>query len=184
MSGVRVGGAWKVPAQTFVKVAGSWKTVASIHTRVGGAWKVSDFSGPPATPTLTHTALGEFTIGNYDAALTYVVTNGTRVGAVVTVPGADSVMTVTAAYAPGAPASPAKSGERKSYTTTPTDVFESYVHGLPPDGVSNYGGSAAPGTVWLYCTAPAGESLHQRGINRLINQPGYTDQYGEWFKIY
>ena len=185
MSSVKVGGSWKTPTQTFVKVGGSWKTVSAIYVKVGGAWKVTDFAAPPATPDLSHTAYGQFTITNYDASLTYAVTNGTRTGAVITVPSVNSTMTVTSAYGSGAPTSGARSGERKAHRGTSSNVTVSYIHAPPAHGLSNVDGT--PGSYFIRCNqfAPPleGECGHQEGYNVLVNEPGYTDQYGEWFKI-
>lgn len=105
MSGVRVGGSWKIPSQTFVKVGGSWKTAATVSVKVGGSWKTTTFSGPPAVPTLSYTAQGQFTITNYDSNLVYNVSGANRSGDLLT--SVSNGATITASYASGAPASSA-----------------------------------------------------------------------------
>lgn len=105
MSGVRVGGSWKIPSQTFVKVGGSWKTAATVSVKVGGAWKTTTFSGPPDAPTLSYTAQGQFTITNYDSNLFYNVSGATRSGNLLS--SVSNGATITASYASGAPASSA-----------------------------------------------------------------------------
>jgi len=53
----------------------------------------------PAIPALTYSAANQFTITNYDSSLTYVLTNCTRSGALVTPTGATA--TVAAQYPHG-----------------------------------------------------------------------------------
>jgi hypothetical protein len=189
MSKVKIGSQWKTPTMTYVKVDGSWRIASLIKNKVSGSWRVSDLASPPPTPTLSHTALGQFTITNYNSALDYVVTNGTRSGAVITVPTATSTMNVTAAYAAGAPVSAAAYGERKAYTYH-FDVTDgaSYYHAPPADGYAPNFGVGPDGSATYFCQdlGTGGDSCyHNVGVNHKDNLPsGYTDQFGEWFKIY
>lgn len=186
MSGVKVGGAWKTPAVTYVKVAGVWKVVAVAYIKVGGAWKVTTLSGAPSVPALSHTAAQQFTITNYDAAHYYEVTNGTRVDNVITAASGNTTVTVKAAYASGATLSAARNGAVQPYTAVQASADVSFVHAGSEHGVN------IPGTIgarWLYCREfPwGGECGHQEGWMVKDTSPsgsGYTDQYGEWFKIY
>lgn len=55
----------------------------------------------PAVPTLTYSADSQFTISNYDAGLTYVVSGCTRTGSSLT--SVSNGATITAAYGTGSP---------------------------------------------------------------------------------
>jgi hypothetical protein len=59
----------------------------------------------PSAPTLSYTAQGQFTITNYNASLTYVVSGATRSGNLLT--SVSNGATITAAYSAGAPVSAA-----------------------------------------------------------------------------
>lgn len=136
-----------------------------------------------------HTATGQFVITNYDANLTYNTSvNSGSVSfisaSVISLSSADSICTITARLPKSISNSASATAERKTYTTTPTNVDVSYIHGLPQHGVINYGG--APGTRWTYCLeAPyGGECPHQEGTNIKNATPsGYTDSYNEWWKV-
>lgn len=108
MSGVKVGGVWRQPAQTFVKVAGTWRTVSTVSVKQGGVWRTTDFAGPPATPILTYTGDRQFTISGYSASLVYTVTGASAPNASGIITNATNDATVTASYAVGAPASAAR----------------------------------------------------------------------------
>jgi hypothetical protein len=161
MSKVRVGGAWRQPTVTRVKIAGVWRQVALAYVKVGGVWKVSTFAGPPAAPVLAYTAENQFTISNYDAALTYVVAGATRAGAVLT--GVSDGATVKVAYSVGSPES-APSTMRVAAHARVLDSIASSPSSAgcgprgfvacPPGTISNPDGTAGcagPGTQGDFC---------------------------------
>lgn len=161
MSGVKAGGAWKQPSQVYVRVAGSWKQVATVHCKVAGSWKQTTLAGPPAVPTLTYSAQGTFTITNYDPTLTYTVTGATRTGNQLT--GVSNGATITAAWAPGAPQSAARTMNVLAHGRVLTTLAASpSSSGCGPRGfvacpggtITNTSGSTGcdgPGTVGPFC---------------------------------
>lgn len=195
MSGVKVGGSWRTPAVTYVKVAGVWRTVATVSVKVAGTWRTSTFADPPAKPTLNHhTTAGQFIITNYSPSLIYTATLVSGSGSatlntstgVYTLSSQNARFSVTAKYAAGTSESTAGYMERAQYTTTATNVDVSYIHGLPQHGVINYGGYSIPGSRWTYCLEASygGECPHQEGTNVKNATPsGYTDSYGEWWRV-
>jgi hypothetical protein len=97
---IKVAGVWRQPAVTYVKVAGSWRIAATVKVKDEGGWTDTPFAGPPRAPQLLYTADREFTITDYNAALTYVLSpgGGTRTGNKVV--GAVNNATLKAAYGP------------------------------------------------------------------------------------
>jgi hypothetical protein len=186
MSGVRIGGAWKTPAVVSVKIGGVWKTASSVSCKIGGVWKTTTLGSAPATPTLSHTAAGQFTITNYDSSLVYTLAlvsgsgTATRVGAVVTLSATTARFSITAAYASGAPVSGFGYMQRTPYTYT-------QVASLGGEGVGFYyttaGDPCSPPT-WMPEELEPGNWLCRRYDPVKDATPsGYTDAYGEWARV-
>ena len=141
-------------------------------------------------PTLTHhTSTGQFRITNYDAAFTYNLSvnagTATRSSDIITLSAADSVCTVTARLPKSVSDSTAATAERKEYDATQGAADVSFIHAPPEHGISI---PNVIGARWLYCTqfAPPleGECGHQEGTMVKAGTPaGYTDSYGEWWRV-
>ena len=159
-----------------------------LHVPVFAAAAASGRFTPP-TPTLSHTASGQFTITNYNPTYIYTFTNVSGGGSVTNTAGVLTGMPAISrwsikATSPKSSVSVLAYMERKQYTTTPTNVDVSYIHTPPSHGIVNYGTNAVPGSRWMYCSdGQTNESQHQEGTQVKNSTPsGYTDQYGEWFK--
>lgn len=93
----------------------------------------------PAVPVLTYSADSQFTISNYNAALTYAVTGCTRSGSSLT--SVSNNATITAAYGEGTP-----SAARTMLILAHTYYSTGYASTTSP--VESCGGSA-----WAYCSS-------------------------------
>lgn len=179
MSKLKVDGAWRTPAITRVKVDGVWRLVSVAYVKVDGVWRISTLAGAPAVPTLQHTGYGQFTITNYDPALTYTLTlvsgGGTanRVGAVITLSNVNARFSITAAYAAGATQSTAGFFERKAYTYT--EEFYDCYYTQDPCG-------SCPGGWWCGDFGWTRQCCNVRQIKN-PTPSGYTDQFGEWARV-
>lgn len=98
--------------------------VAGVYAPMSGLGR-----GAPSVPTLTYgSSEGHFTITNYVAGLTYTVTGATRSGSDIS--SVSSGATITAAYAPGAPVSAA----RTMYVASHGRVLDAIQQGLSSAG--------------------------------------------------
>lgn len=139
----------------------------------------------PSKPTLTHAAsTGQFTITNYDAALTYVLSatagTPTRSGPTLSLSNANSIGTVKARGPKGLTDSAGGTAERKAYTyySVHENVGEC---GPGPDC------SCHPGYGPHWDTDPQLGSVNphcSRDVSYKNSTPsGYTDSYSEWWKV-
>lgn len=203
MSGIKVGGVWRTPGNSFVKVGGVWRTVASVQTKVGGSWQMTTLGAPPAQPTLTKVSAGVFEVSNTDTNLTYSATlvsgGGSATQDVVngkvrfTLTNANAAFGITAAWAPGAPTSAATNIERKAYTYhTEHQCWEVTYQGSNLHYVDDGQG----GGYWSWdCPGGTGGG-GQWGVNickrtdcgdvqvKDGTPAGYTDSHGEWWRIW
>ena len=141
-------------------------------------------------PTLTHhTTIGQFRITNYDATLTYNLSatagTATRSSDIITLSAVDTVCTVTARLPKSVSNSTAATAERKEYDATQGTADVSFLHGNPADGINV---PNVIGARWLVCVDVGGgtgsENGHQEGPMVKAGTPsGYTDSYGEWWKV-
>jgi hypothetical protein len=142
-----------------------------------------------SAPTLSHgPSAGTFVIDNYDSNLRYAITAGTRSGNTITLGTSGTVICqVTAFTAKGVTPSAAKTCERRTYT-------ESYVQIGTEPGSCNYlpfcgapNCNNCPGCA--NCTPSGDLCIFCSGggpIFGWVKDPlpsGYTDSYGEWWKI-
>lgn len=140
-------------------------------------------------PTLSHGATaGTFVIDNYDPNLRYSITAGTRSGNTINLGTSGTVICqVTAFTQKSVTPSAAKTCERKNYT-------ESYVQvGTAPGTCSYYPQCGGPYDTGAGCTDCGGGSgglcITCSGggpIFGWVKDPvpsGYTESYGEWWKI-
>jgi hypothetical protein len=137
------------------------------------------------TPTLSHgPSAGTFIIDNYDSNLRYSITAGTRSGNTITLGTSGTVICqVTAFTQKGVTPSAAKTCERKTYT-------ESYVQVGTAPGSCGYVpvGQGGCNTVSFceggqcYCIQCFGGGPIY-GYVKDATPSGYTDSYGEWWKI-
>ena len=140
----------------------------------------------PDTPVLTHVGAGVFTITNYNASYTYVLSNGaaTRNGASITLPSTSMSTTLTVYGPKGVVASTSRYLERKplAYTPVYSTVERRGECGPGPDC------SCHPGFGPAWDTDPVLGSVNPHcerttwhgGV--LIDEPGYTNSNGEWIK--
>lgn len=144
-------------------------------------------------PTLTHhTTIGQFRITNYDQYDSTVVFNlsvtagtATRSTDIITLSAVDSICTVTARLPKSVSNSAAATAERKEYDATQGTADVSYIHAPPEHGVNI---PNVIGARWLYCLQfPPPLELecgHQEGtMVKAATPSGYTDSYGEWWKV-
>lgn len=82
--------------------------------------RATPLGATPAVPTVSYTADNQFTITNYDATLTYTVTNGTRAGNLVT--PTSTTTTVTVKYPRGVVSSAAATLLTAPYARVLTSV--------------------------------------------------------------
>lgn len=161
----------------------------------------------PAAPIMDHhTATGQFIITNYNSSLVYTATLVSGSGTaslntstgVYTLSGANSRFSVTAAYGAGATQSTADFMERKAYTYTPvttcTDNCASAYFwpagNCPGPNCCNafnncWGGGvdgncAADGTIC--CGGSRGQTCTTTNVKN-ATPAGYTDSYGEWWRV-
>jgi hypothetical protein len=133
-------------------------------------------------PTLSHgPSAGTFVIDNYDAKLRYSITAGTRSGNTITLGTSGTVICqVTAFTQKSVRPSAAKICERRTYT-------ESYVQVGTEPGSCGYLPCNSPtpdfcegGVCYcIYCSG--GGPIY--GYVKDPTPSGYTDSYGEWWKI-
>lgn len=125
MSGIRVGGTWRVPTTVHVKVGGQWRVATQAFAKIDGVWRNTTFASPPDKPVMVYVSTGVFAISNYNSSLvyeaTYVVGSGgtatlNTVNGRYTLSGTWSGFNVISRYAAGAPASNAGYMERKPYS--------------------------------------------------------------------
>jgi hypothetical protein len=133
-------------------------------------------------PILSHgPTAGTFIIDNYDSKLRYSITAGTRSGNTITLGTSGTVMCqVTAFTQKSVRPSAAKTCERRTYT-------ESYVQVGTAPGSCGYLPCDSPtpdfcegGVCYcIYCSG--GGPIY--GYVKDGTPSGYTDSYGEWWKI-
>ena len=195
-SGVKVGGVWKVPAQSYVKVNGVWKAVATMSGKTGGAWKPTTFSSPPAAPIMGWVSAGLFSVTNPVAGAVYTAVNvsggGTAVWDAVnsrfTVSAPDSRWSVTAGWASNGPQTAPDFMERKARTSD----YIPYTQCYNPCGNCRTdtnphtwscgcgtGCNDSGGGQWgdCICRGPGYYQDHNYG------PAGYSDGGSEWFKV-
>jgi len=196
MSGIKVGGVWRTPGNSFVKVAGVWRTVASVQNKVGGAWQMTTLGAPPPQPTLTHVAKGVYEVSNTDTQLTYSATlvsgSGSAIQSTVggkvryTLTAEDAAFGISAAWAPGATASTETNVERKKYTYT-NQPYQTCT-----DNCQAGGGPGGEGDCWcgsrqgdLCCGGCYGQTCtwHDNYVKN-GTPSGFVDEFGEWSKIW
>lgn len=208
MSGVKIGGAWKIPTTTSVKVGGAWKTASVVSVKVGGAWKTTTLGGAPP-PVMTYVTTGVFEVSNttdgiYTATLVSgagTATQSTVNGKVrFTLSGANARFAITFAYAVGAPQSVPDYIERKAYTyscrqegyecCSGCNCYPVCSGGCSSDSsCGGYGqcgcSGASPwfcGTVSVVCSTCC-TTCYREVCDVLISQPGYTNSGTEWYKV-
>ena len=148
----------------------------------------------PAAPIMDHyTATGQFVITNYDSSLVYTTalisgsgtaTLNTSTG-VYTLSSTTARFSVKAGYSASAPQSAVDFMERTPYTATQGEADVSFIHAPPEHGVNI---PNVIGARWLYCLQfPPPLELecgHQEGtMVKAATPSGYTDSYGEWWKV-
>ena len=200
ITSVKVAGTWRTAATVSVKVNGVWR----ISTFAGA---------PPAPVMDHHTSTGRFIITNYSPTLSYSATNISGGGSatldagsgVYTVSSANSRWSITAAYAIGANLSNPDFMERLAYTYS--SVNYPYACGSYQCNCTSGWGSCGCGTCAGY-PSPNGQSWGQCGcpgdmcwynpntqcgtctsycdnwVSVKNGTPsGYSDSYGEWWKV-
>jgi hypothetical protein len=211
MSQVKIGGAWRTPAQTYVKVAGVWRVASQTFVKVGGVWKAGDLGAPPAQPVVSHTAYGQFTIANLQPSVTYTFTRlsgsgtATRNGSVVTLSSADARFQVTAGYGASGPQTDPAFMERKSYTYhMENHQYACGSHqcncrqdwgscgcgtcgGYPTPNAGSWGQCGCPGDMCWYNPVTVCDTCTSYCDNwvqvRDATPAGYADKFGEWSKV-
>ncbi len=172
---------------------------------------IMGLSAPDAPIMNHHTSTGQFIITNYNSSLVYTATLVTGSGTatlntgtgVFTLSSANARFSVTAGYASTAPQSSADFMERKSYIYTndpicsdncasaynyPDPNNNCYQQGHPNccnssnscwgSGVD--GNCAADGTIC--CGGSRGQTCNNNYVKN-ATPSGYTDSYGEWWRV-
>jgi hypothetical protein len=141
----------------------------------GGRWI-------PNKPTLTYSGVGQFTIGNYDASLSYTFSNATatRSGSTITLPNATSSTYVYARSPKGITLSTASYCERRprdSYWTV-TQEFHCDTCGGPCGGCCGRGTEHPVGSNSFLACCECGYWTENN-----YTSAGYTFTSAEWYKI-
>lgn len=143
----------------------------------------------PDKPTVTHhTAKGQFVISNYDSSLTYniSVTAGTvtRSGNIITLSNANAIATISSVSPKGASSSGNATAEVKAYTYY-TVHYNRAQCGPGPNCSAAACGESGWGEHWD--TSPEGWSINPHCSKnesfKNSTPSGYTDSYGEWWKV-
>lgn len=211
MSKVRAAGTWRHAASGHVKINGTWRMVVASHVKVNGTWRIGTLGAPPATPVMSHTATGQFTITNYDARAVYTLTRvsgggtATRNGAVVTLSDPNARFSIVAAFAVGAPQSGTGFMERKAYTyTLVNQPYPCGSHqcncrqewgscgcggcgGFPSPNSQSWGQCGCPGDMCWYNPTTVCDSCTSycdNWVNVRNGTPaGFADKHGEWSRV-
>jgi len=163
----------------------------------------------PAAPIMDHhTTIGQFVVTNYDSNLAYTPTfisgSGTAtlidsVNGVFSLSSTDARFSISSGYSQASPQSAVGYMERKKYTTHPEPVYVdncapaySWPSGNCPgpnccNAYNNCWGGGVDGNCGADGTICCGGSRGQSivGYNDVKNgtPEGYTDSYGEWWRI-
>lgn len=161
----------------------------------------------PSAPIMNHyTTAGQFIITNYVSSLAYTATLITGGGAatlntvtgVYTLSNVNARFSITAGYSPTAPQSTSAFMERKSYTYTPVttcvdNCASAYfwpAGNCPGPNCCNAFNNCWGGGVDGYCAADGticcGGSRGSTCTTTNVKDPtpsGYTDSYGEWWRV-
>lgn len=147
---------------------------------------------PPAKPTLTHSAYGQFTISDFNPLYTYGLTvtagTATRSNAVITLSAVDATLTVTPSFGP---TGTSVTAQRKAYTyhTENQQTCSPNCRAISgncysdPNPCQGDGSCAADGTIC--CGGSAGSTCtgNPNAIVKDSTPSGFTDSNSEWWKI-
>lgn len=148
----------------------------------------------PAKPTLSYagsgtTDNGKFTITNYDANLTYTITNGTRSGSTVTVTNQNTTATVTArlpkSVSNSSPAYPERKGAVQAEYDQSYNPNGDLNTSVNPNTWTCPSGWSAGGGAWGVgiCRKYPGSYTDFGGSGYTWSGSDYTNGSGEWWKI-
>lgn len=145
----------------------------------------------PENPTIIHgPSTGQFVISNYNAQYQYQISTGTRSGNTISLDTSQIVSTNVTAASPkgGPPYSGSSFIERRPYTYSWGKTGEepgsgecSYLPNCADCGncpqCANCG--AGSGGLCIYCPGP----VPTYGWIKDSTPPGFTDSFGEWWRI-
>lgn len=152
----------------------------------------------PAAPIMDHhTVTGQFKVTNYISTLAYTPTlisgSGTAtlidsVNGIFSLSSTTARFSVTAGYSVSAPQSVlgvTSFMQRTPYVAVEGPQEVGYLHALPPHGVNI---PTTIGATWVICTDSGGgegqECAHREGTMIKGSLPsGFTDSYGEWWRV-
>lgn len=177
------GSAWKPAKVLSVNDGTTWKPAKGAWVYDGAAWQQFWPVAPPVKPSLAYTGNGLFIIQNYDPAVVYSAAGGIQTGNQFVVGNASGDATLTPAWYAGGPTGPAAGCHRRpiTYTDKWTDTTQ-------PAYAANVGaGAVGPACPWGGTHNGTGLCVFpSSGYNTRTKDAvpaGYTESFGEWWKV-
>ena len=178
------GSKWAPAKVLSVNDGTAWQPAKGAWVYDGAAWQQFWPVAPPVKPSLAYTGNGLFIIQNYDPAVVYAAVGGVQAGNEFIVGNDNGDATLTPAWYVGGPTGPAAGAHRRRITYRNEWVQTSYQ--VTPGRSGPFGGSGHNATV--SCTYDPGTDSTgcSYGYSQTVkNTPpaGYTEQFGEWWKV-